>query len=89
MAINVFGGRRNSIYAKYSMDISALGLTPNNARNIILIDSTIKSFVPGRVINSLTIIEAGKSYILFALVDMDLEQYFYPPFYAEWQENQW
>lgn len=78
MANNIKSGP-NAVVAKSTVSFVTAGVTALNTEIVYLVDSVLKSYVPGRAINAISGFEANKGYYLVAKVDMDLESLLIPP----------
>lgn len=79
MATNIFAGRPNAVIAKATISIDSLGFDATNINVVYEVGNSLKSWIPGRPFNPLTIITTGRSYWIVPKIDMDLTAYFYPP----------
>ena len=64
---NIIGGRPNVVVATENIAFEDAGISEDNTSIIYFIGDNIKSYVPGRLINSINSFEADKSYYLVAL----------------------
>ncbi len=80
MANNIFTGKTNAFVARQTATFAAAGFDASNTSIIYLVDNPLKSWKPGRTINSLTGFEVGKGYIIEALASADKSVYLIPPF---------
>jgi hypothetical protein len=78
MANNILAGP-NSCTAKQTKTFAELGFNNTNTAIVYEVGGTLRSWVPGRVINAITGITANKGYYIIAKVDQDMSDYFTPP----------
>ena len=79
MAVNIFGGRPNAALATTTQTFASMGLDDTNIYAIYEVGTTLKSWIPGRMINPIVGQIAGNGYYIVAKVDMDLTAYMAPP----------
>lgn len=75
---NVYGGQANVVVAKQSITFEKAGVTADNTAVIYLADGTLKSYIPGRLINGITSLQKGKGYYWVAKQDMDMDRWVMP-----------
>jgi len=80
MAVNIKGGQQNVIHSKQNIPVEGTGITAQNTAIIYLIDDITVSYVPGRSINGFSDFVKDKGYLIQAVEDMQLDNFFYPPF---------
>jgi hypothetical protein len=79
MANNVFAGP-NILIAKTDISFAAAGIDFTNTLVVFLVGTPLKSFKPGRAINSITGFQLDKGYYLQAITDFDISDFTAPPF---------
>jgi hypothetical protein len=79
MANNLFADVPAAAVARQNVDFSAAGFDTSNTRIIYEVGSPLKSWVPGRAINSISGFTLGKGYYIVPKVDMDKTTYLIPP----------
>ena len=77
---NVTGGKPTILFAKTTVDFITAGINAGNMRSIYLVDEPQLYFFPGASNNGITGFEAGKTYYLNAITDIDLSTILEPPF---------
>ena len=96
MANNLFANVPASCVARTNTTFVEAGFTGSNVAIIYQVGSPLKSYVPGRGINPVTSLTAGKGYYIIPKQDMDMEAYLIPPIPAggdgsgnaiEWSEG--
>lgn len=79
METNLFGGRPNVYVAKTTATFESLGMTTSNVNIVFEIGATLKSWKPGRSINSIDSQTTGNGYYIVMIADMDLSNATIPP----------
>jgi hypothetical protein len=67
------------LIAKATVGFTSIGIDSSNTRIIYLVDSPIKSYMPGRAINGITGFVSGKGYYLVSKTDLNLTAYTFTP----------
>jgi hypothetical protein len=76
---NLFVGKPNVVVALQDITFDEAGITSLNTSIIYKVDSPIKSYVPGRIINSINGFVFGQGYYVITKMDMDLSAFLAPP----------
>jgi hypothetical protein len=79
MPNNVFANTPGILVATEDISFVAAGLTPSNTHIIYKVGSPLKSYIPGRTINSITGFESGAGYYMIPKINMDLTLFAIPP----------
>jgi hypothetical protein len=79
MANNLFANVPAACVAKSTISFATAGITALNTLIIFEVGSPLKSYVPGRTINSVTGFTADKGYYIVPAADMDLSAILAPP----------
>jgi hypothetical protein len=76
---NIFADRPNIVVALETISFVDAGITADNMAIIYMVDTPIKSFIPGRAINGISEFEEGQGYYVIPLQDLDLSAFLAPP----------
>lgn len=79
MANNIFAGYPNVCHGLTNVDFVTAGVTAENIALIVRMAQPLKSYVPGKLINTITGFETGYGYYLIPLQDIDLTNIVAPP----------
>lgn len=71
--MNLFAGRANVALAQTSKTFAELGFNNTNIEIVYEIGSSIRSWKPGRPINSITATVSGRGYYIIPKIDLDKE----------------